>query len=929
MLRVRLVRLAPDDHVMVAVTHHIVSDGWSMGVFVHELGVLYTAYRAQQPSPLPELAIQYADYARWERRHLQGEVLERQLAHWRERLAAPVAALDLPMAGPRPPVQTHAGAEVHLRLPTATTAALRRLAETEQATLFMVLLAAFKVLLFRHSGQADVVVGTPVANRTRLALEGMIGFFANTLVLRSDLAGNPAFRELLQRVKTAVLDADAHQEIPFDKLVEELRPARDASRNPFFQAMFALQHTDAVLPRMAGIEVSVPPRVESAQARFDLTATFRDSGGELELRLEYNTDLFERAAMEALVARYAVLLEAIGRHPEQPIGALALLPADERERVMERWNDTAAPRDTATFATLFAARALQAPQAVALSFEGVAVGYGELDARANRLAHELRALGVGPGVPVGLCLERGPELAVALVAIQKAGGAYVPLDPGFPAERLAYMLADSAAPVVVTSGDAAADVTVPDGVKVLDLGADAARIAAQPATAPASVAAPEDPAYIIYTSGSTGRPKGVAISHGALVNFLRSMQREPGLAADDVVAAVTTISFDIAGLELYLPWLVGARVELVSREHAADGALLAQRLAESGATVLQATPATWRLLLEAGWQGDARLRALCGGEALSRELADALLPKVRELWNLYGPTETTIWSTAERVQPGRGAIGIGRPIDNTRVYVVDAGGEPVPVGVPGEIWIGGAGVALGYHRRDDLTAERFVQRFGARVYRTGDLGRWRADGRLEHLGRIDHQVKIRGFRIELGEIEAVLASHAAVKQCVVLARDAAPGDARLVAYVVYHPGEELTVTDVRRFLRRQVPDYMVPSVIVALDAIPLTPNGKIDRAAFPDPFRIPQRITHAAEPPAPGMEQMLAGIWSELLHADPIGAHDNFFELGGHSLLSLRVAVAVEQKTGWRMDPRTMFFQTLRQVAAAFPGPAPGRSAPQ
>ncbi len=479
------------------------------------------------------------------------------------------------------------------------------------------------------------------------------------------------------------------------------------------------------------------------------------------------------------------------------------------------------------------------------------------------------------------------------------------------------MLADSGAGVLVTNDDIAGRIAVPDGVAILDLD----RLAeARSADNPAGGAEPADTAYVIYTSGSTGRPKGVAVSHGAVMNFLWSMRQRPGLSASDTIAAVTTISFDIAVLELYLPLLMGARIELVPRETATDGAALALLLETSGATMLQATPATWRLLIEAGWRGGPGFRALCGGEPLPRDLADAILDRTGELWNLYGPTETTVWSAVDRVARDGAAISIGRPIANTAIHILDPAGETMPIGIPGEIHIGGLGVAKGYHRRPALTAERFMpdrfsDRPGARLYRTGDLGRWGADGKLYHLGRLDHQVKIRGFRIELGEVEAALAGNEAVLQAVVTAGEAQPGDLRLVAYIVYRDGEELTASDLRRQLRRQLPDFMIPSVVVSLDSMPLTPNGKIDRNALPDPFKATRRAALEHEPPAPGLEQKMAEIWRSILAVDAVSAEDNFFELGGHSLLSLRVAQAVEKETGYRMDPRALFFNTLRQVA--------------
>jgi amino acid adenylation domain-containing protein len=530
-------------------------------------------------------------------------------------------------------------------------------------------------------------------------------------------------------------------------------------------------------------------------------------------------------------------------------------------------------------------------------------------------------LGAGRGTLVGICIHRSPALLMALLGIQKSGAGYMPLDPDFPAERKRFMLADSGARIVITAGNAAHDITAGALLTVLDVEQDSDFPDTLPTENPSRAPAPGDIAYVIYTSGSTGRPKGVAVTHGCLTNFLHAMRQEPGLSAADVLAAVTTISFDIAALELYLPLMVGARIELVSRQTASNGRSLARLLAASEATVLQATPATWRMLLDAGWQGQKGLRALCGGETLPRDLADDLLGRVDELWNLYGPTETTVWSTGGRVARGTAPVSIGRPIRNTQVHILDAAGAPVPIGTAGEICIGGDGVAACYHNRPALTAERFVAdpfstRPGARLYRTGDLGRWDADGNLYHLGRIDTQVKIRGFRIEPAEIEAVLRLHEAVRDAVVLAMQAPAGDQRLVAYIVYRNGQDLTATDIRKYLRRNVPEFMIPSIFVALDQLPLTPNGKTDRGALPDPFKSALRAEARRDPPAPGTETMMAQIWQSILAVPHIDAQDNFFEIGGHSLAALRVAQQVESRTGYRMDPRALFFNSLRQVAA-------------
>jgi amino acid adenylation domain-containing protein len=636
-----------------------------------------------------------------------------------------------------------------------------------------------------------------------------------------------------------------------------------------------------------------------------------------KLSVEYNTDLFDHATIEGLVAQYFMLLEAALLDPGKSVGALCMLPAEQRAQ-LHSWNAAYSPySEPAVFSRLFEAQAAGSPYATAVTFEGAATSYADLNADANRFARALRRAGAGPGDLVAVCAHRSPLLLVSLLAIQKAGGAYVPLDPEFPADRLKYMLLDSGVKILVTDG-VPKWLEVPEGITLVDV-AEPGGFRDLPAGDLEGGASPQDAAYVIYTSGSTGRPKGVTVSHGALANFLRSMRDRPGLAATDVLAAVTTISFDIAALELYLPLMVGAGIELVSRQTASDGRALAELLASSGATTLQATPATWRMLIEAEWSGTVEFRALCGGEPLSRQLADALLDRVGELWNMYGPTETTVWSTVERVEPGSSAIAIGRPIANTQIHILDASGQ-VPIGVVGEICIGGTGVAQGYLGRPALTAERFVPDAyadvpGARLYRTGDLGRWSPDGKLYHLGRSDHQVKIRGFRIELGEIEEQLNKHPAVLQAVVVVREAQLDDPRLIAYVIFRDGEDLTTSDMKRHLRGQLPEYMIPSIVVSLESMPLTPNGKVDRAALPDPFGKPA-LSPSHEPPASKMEKTLGEIWKRVLNVGQVDVRDNFFELGGYSLLSLRVANMFEKQTGHRIDPRSLFFHNLRQVAA-------------
>ena len=902
--RVHAFRLGDARWGVAMSVHHIALDAWSLGLLEQEL--META-RSGVVAPPP--AVQYADFAGWQRSSQEPAVVASDLEWWAKKLTgAPQLSLFSP---DRPHLTDTAGAVRLYRFAPELSAAVRRLARENNVTPYMVLVAATAAVLRWHTGQGEAVFGSPMGVRELRETESMIGPFVNLLLLRLDLADDPAFSTLLGRVRDALLDAHAHRNVSFESLLEKLKPPRTFDHSPLFQ--MALVHHNAPA-RSGGI-------ARSGGAMHEITMYLREAEQDgLELAFEYRTGLFTPEAIDRIDSHIEAVLARAAQVTGSRLSELCVLTDAERRRVVQEFNATDAPRDSTVFPRAFEQSAAARSTAVAATCDGQSISYTELSRRANQLARHLIANGATSGSRVAVCVHRSLDLLVALLAVQKSGAAYVPLDPGFPPERLAFMLKDSRAAALLTAGDAADGLDLPEGVVSVAIEADTAKTL--DASDPDVAIQPSDPAYILYTSGSTGRPKGVVVPHGALMNFLLSMARVPGLREQDVLAAVTTISFDIAGLELYLPLLVGARIELVPREIAADGRELAERLASSGATLLQATPATWRLLIEAGWQGTAGFRALCGGEALPRDLAAELLTRVEELWNLYGPTETTIWSTVARIGRDMPDITIGNPIDNTQVYLLDTAGRLVPPGVAGEIWIGGQGVALGYHDRPELTAERFVSDpysalAGARLYRTGDLGRWRDDGRLEHLGRLDQQVKIRGFRIELGEIEVVLGAHPAIRQAVVVARAASPSDLRLVAYVVYQQGEDLTVSEVRRYLRGELPDYMIPSLVVALDAVPLTPNGKVDRAALPDPFKAAATASSASyEPPAPGMEQMLARIWSDVLKVERVSAQDNFFELGGHSLLSLRVAAAVEKESGWRMDPRVLFFQPLSQIAA-------------
>lgn len=907
--RATLIRITADEALLLLSAHHIAVDGWSFGVVYGELTQLYSAYLAGRPSPLPELAIQYADYTLWQLEEAQGDSAHTQLEYWKQRFATPPPVLELPGDRPRPPVQSYRGGVVRHLIPAALYEEVNRFSRKEGATAFMTFLAVFQTLLSRYSGQDDIVVGVGNANRPRREIEALIGFFINTLPLRVDMSGNPTFRELLAQVKALTIDSYANQDVPVERLIESLNIERSLSHSPLFQTMVFYQNFPEQTIELPGLSL-LPVQMDSAHsgtARADISVFASEDSGGLLMWIEYASDLFDKEYIEAFGRHLEQLMRSVVADPTRRLNELEIMSTQESHRLRVEWNATAhalPPEDT--IHRLFEAQVSRSPDAIAVVQGDVRLTYAELDARADMVASRLRAHGCGPGTMVGLFLDRTPRMLVALLGTLKSGAAYVPLDPSYPLDRIGFMLEDSAAPVVITEDTLAGQ--LPAGVHAL-LRIEDALADTQSVRVP-SPAGAEDTAYVIFTSGSTGRPKGVCIPHRAAVNFLSSMAREPGLAADDTLCAITTLSFDIALLELMLPLTVGARVALADRATAGDGEALAAMLEKVDASVMQATPATWRMLLDAGWRGRPQMRLFCGGEALPRDLADRLLGCGRELWNLYGPTETTVWSTVERVQPGHAPIAIGRPIGNTEVYIVDKHLQLVPAGVPGELLIGGLGVAKGYLDRPELTAEKFIadtlgQRAGGRLYRTGDLARWRRDGRLEAIGRIDHQVKLRGFRIELGEIESVLDAHDAVAQAVVICREDRPGDKRLVAYLVAAQGE-IDIDALRATARERLPEYMMPSAFMVMERLPLTPNGKVDRRALPVPddgaFAVAQYTA-----PRNAEEEILVGIWAEVLGRPQIGIHDNFFDLGGHSLLATQLVTRMQKALGGDIGLRMMF----------------------
>jgi amino acid adenylation domain-containing protein len=914
LVRATLFRLAADEHVLLLCMHHIVSDGWSMGVLVRETSAMYDSLRRNQPSPLPELAIQYADFAAWQRTHLEGARLDKLLGWWQRRLDGAPRVLDLPTDHPRPATPTFAGALESRVLPTAVVERLNKIGQTEGVSVYMLLLAALDTLLARYTGQEDIVVGSPFASRNRSELEPLIGFFANTLVLRTDVSGDPTFRELLARVRRVTLDAHMHQEVPFEKLVERLEPERSRQRSPLFQVALVLENAPLPLEEAGALRIR-PLIVDNGTAKYDLTLYCWPQNDGIELVAEYSTELFDRATITRLLAGFESLLAAAVTRPDRRLSELPVTSDDERRQLLLDRNDTRRPIPQRTLPELFAAQAARSPNAIAVTDDSTSLTYAELDRRANQLAHYLQALGVGPDVLVGVCLDRSVEMLVGLLGVLKAGGAYVPLDPAYPQQRLAHMLADAQVRVLLTQTHLLPQLPPHDAEEVL-LDADWNTIQRESESAPPSRACAEHLAYTIYTSGSTGLPKGVEITHHGLVNFLTSFANEPGLDAKDTLLAVTTLSFDIAALEMFLPLVVGARVVIATRETAVDGRALGDLLNRSQASFMQATPATWRLLVEADWRPQHRFKILCGGEALTPALALELANRCDRLWNVYGPTETTIWSTLYEVRcpkalAGHTFVTIGRPIANTELYVLDAQYNLLPIGVPGELYIGGAGLARGYRNRADLTNERFVRHpFSAepdaRLYRTGDQVRWLADGTLEFLGRIDHQVKLRGYRIELGEIESVLSREPGIREAAVVLREDTPGDSRLVAYFTARDGHLVETADLRQLLQAHLPDYMVPSAFVRLDEMPHTPNGKLDRRALPSPEPDAESL-HRSLPPATGTEQSLAQLWTDVLGTAHIGRYDSFFELGGHSLLATQLVSRIRSLWNLDLPLRTIF----------------------
>ena len=921
LLRAALVHLSADQDLLLIVFHHAGSDHASRKLLFDELDALYTALEAGSEPVLPELPIQYSDFAQWQRRRLDGEPLRELVSYWTEQLAGAPERLDLPTDRPRPAAQSYRGRLREFTIEPELAGALRELARGQRATQFMVLLAGFKTLLHRYTGVADLVVGTPVSGRRHQEITKLLGYFSNTLALRSDLSGDPTFAELIARVKATTIGAQVHQALPFEKLVETLNPERAESHSPIFQVLFGFDIASAQAPTLAGAELQMLPVPGWHWSRFDLSMVLRElPDGALHARVEYPTDLFDAASIDRLVGHFQTLLEAVATDPGQHLSELPMLTDPEQCRFAQ-WNETSRPYDRRAPHELFAEQAARTPDAVAVVCGEQRITFSELDRRSNQLARELRRLGAGAGTLVGICLDRSVELVAALLGVLRSGSAYVPIEPTYPPQRQEFMLADAGAPVLVTQ-DRMLGLVDPRGAAVLSLDRDSEAIAAHSAEPLGLACDPEQLAYVIYTSGSTGAPKGVEVTHRSVANLLAHMRERPGIGERDVLANLTTPAFDLSVPDWYLPLITGARLVIVPRDATLDGVDLADWLARSGATFVQATPTTWQLLVDAGWKGSTGLKIVCGGEALPRALADALLRRGASLWHMYGPTETTVWSSVLQLGDDHDRTALGGPIANTTFHVLDGNRRPVPIGIPGELFIGGQGLARGYRDRAQLTSEQFVEDpFAAagrpgRLYRTGDLVRWREDRTLEFHGRIDQQVKLRGFRIELGEIEAVLDSHQDVTASAAAVREDAPGDRRLVAYLVPAPGARPEIEELRRRLKMKLPPFMVPSAFVTLESFPMTANGKLDRQALPPPDGARPDLARSYMAPQTPVQEELAAIWGEVLGLDRVGIDDDFFELGGHSLLAVRMLARVQDTLGLELYLGRVFERsTIRGLA--------------
>ena len=918
LLRVTLYCISDDEHYLLIMMHHIITDLRSKELFAAELSFLYNVLTQGKSPALPPPEQHYKDFALWQKNWLASQDSEKVLTFWQKRLSNHSGYLNLPTDRPRQPVQILSGGAIPFNLSKSFTESLKEFSRQNNVNIFLTLLTAYLILLFRYTNQKDIIIGVPLTNRRHDPHKNILGCFVNILPLVFTISNDLPFEEVLRQVRLEMLAAHRNQEAPYELIVKRLRPKRDPSYNPLFQAGFTFEPPMEL--EFAGVEITAQ-KIHNHGTQLDLFLTLWENEGEVHGLIEYNRELFDDSTLNRFAGHYETLLQGILTKPTNLISILPLLPSSEKNQILFEWNNTKRDLPAKPYLhALFEKQAKKIPDAVALVFAGSHLTYQELNIRANQLAHHLLTLGVKPGTLVGVFMDRSLEMVIALLGILKAGGAYVPLDPNFPPDRLSYMLEDTGVALVLTQENLSSYVPA-SNIQKIHLDTHWTEIENQPISNPAAPLSPDSLAYVIYTSGSTGRPKGVQIPHKAVVNFLLSMRRQPGITEKDALLAVTTLSFDISVLEIFLPLSVGAKTIIANRENAANGQQLLELLKKTAITIMQATPTSWNLLLAAGWQGSNEFKVLCGGEALPQDLAQQLVKRSKNVWNLYGPTETTIWSTCCRLQEDSPDILVGKPIDNTRIYIVNQQNQLNPVGIAGELLIGGAGVSRGYINQPALTKEKFIpDHFGSTpdslLYRTGDLACFMPDGNIKILGRLDNQVKLRGFRIELGEIESILETHPDVDQAVALIREETSGDKRLVAYITLQAGRHFSEIELRRHLKKNLPEYMLPSIFVKMDSMPLTHNGKIDRKSLPHPEMKRPELAQEFILPQSEVEKIVTRLWSKTLKIDTIGIDDNFFDLGGDSLLSVQIVMLLEKEIKTEV-PVVKFFQypTIRSFA--------------
>ncbi|MEH2434859.1 MAG: amino acid adenylation domain-containing protein [Nostoc sp.] len=929
LLRVKLLQLGEAEYVLLLNLHHIVADGWSIGVLIRELGVLYKAFvednQCLMSTLLPELPIQYADFAQWQQEWLQavGEngcsPLQTQLAYWQKQLDK-ISVLNLPTDRVRPAVSTYRGAKQFLELPHSLTQALETLSYQEDVTLFMTMLAAFQTLLYRYTQQEDIVVGSAIANRNRSELEGLIGFFVNSLVLRSDLSGNPTFRELLNRVREVTLGAYAHQDLPFEKLVEELHPERDLSHHPLFQVVFSLQNTPIEALELPGLKLSLFD-FESKIAKFDLEFHLWRDLETLKGEVVYSTDLFDQSTITRMLGHFQILLESIVVNPKQRISDLALLTERERQQLLIDWNDTKKTySNSKCFHQLFEAQVEKSPDAIALVFDNQQLSYKELNVRSNQLAHYLKKIGVQTESIVGICVECSAEMIIAILGIFKAGGAYLPLDPSYPQERLNFMLQDAQVSVLLTQENLLQNFTAFSN-QIICIDKDLVAITQHSGENPNSCVTLENLAYVIYTSGSTGQPKGVLIEHRGLSNLLEDQIEVFNLQPSNRILQFASLSFDASIFEIVMALGIGATLYLTNKEYLLSGKALLQLLREKAITHVTLPPAVLAVLPTESLP--ALQTIISAGESCSEDIVKRWWNPSRRFFNAYGPTEATVWSTVAEIKSVSEKPPIGRPIANTEIYILDKHLQPVPVGILGELCIAGDGLARGYLNYSELTAKKFIPNLfngkkGTRLYKTGDLARYKPDGNIEFLGRIDNQVKIRGFRIELSEIETVISQHNNVEKAIVIAQDNLYNNKHLVAYIVSKSPQEQIIIELRQFLKEKLPEYMIPKAFIMLDSLPLTANGKVDRHALKAIDTQSRSIDKAFTAPRTPTESTLVKIWAEVLNVENVGIHDNFFDLGGNSLLAILLLDQINKQFERDLPLSNLFLnQTIESLAIA------------